>query len=169
MRTYERNGIMVDQCQECRGIFLDRGELEQLLDAEHAHELRSDSGDRDRPLDRGKDEHRHGRRRSSRAGCSSICWVAATEPAVRDADVPAFPLSTPRASTVRAVPVLRICRGPGIGWLSARRAGLCGVLPADHVSVQVVGEFLQAVSGGLAALDQLGGAEKQRLDRRVAR
>jgi Zn-finger nucleic acid-binding protein len=67
MRTYERNGIMVDQCQECRGIFLDRGELEQLLDAEHAHELRSDSGDRDRPLDRGKDEHRHGRRRSSRA------------------------------------------------------------------------------------------------------
>lgn len=32
MRTYERNGVLVDQCDECRGIFLDRGELEQLLD-----------------------------------------------------------------------------------------------------------------------------------------
>ncbi|GAA3757264.1 hypothetical protein HDA32_001751 [Spinactinospora alkalitolerans] len=28
-------GVTVDQCGKCRGIFLDRGELEQLLDAEH--------------------------------------------------------------------------------------------------------------------------------------
>jgi Zn-finger nucleic acid-binding protein len=34
MRTYERNGVHVDQCSECRGIFLDRGELERLMDAE---------------------------------------------------------------------------------------------------------------------------------------
>jgi len=34
MRTYERSGITVDQCGECRGIFLDRGELERLVDAE---------------------------------------------------------------------------------------------------------------------------------------
>ena len=34
MRTYERNGIHVDQCSECRGIFLDRGELEHLVGAE---------------------------------------------------------------------------------------------------------------------------------------
>lgn len=34
MRSYERNGVVVDQCRECRGIFLDRGELETLLDAE---------------------------------------------------------------------------------------------------------------------------------------
>lgn len=34
MRTYERSGITVDQCTECRGIFLDRGELEHLVDAE---------------------------------------------------------------------------------------------------------------------------------------
>ncbi len=34
MRTYERAGITVDQCTECRGIFLDRGELESLVDAE---------------------------------------------------------------------------------------------------------------------------------------
>jgi Zn-finger nucleic acid-binding protein len=26
--------VTVDQCQDCRGIFLDRGELEHLIDAE---------------------------------------------------------------------------------------------------------------------------------------
>src|SRR4051795_12576971 len=34
MRSYERNGIVIDQCAECRGVFLDRGELEKLIDAE---------------------------------------------------------------------------------------------------------------------------------------
>ena len=34
MRNYERNGITIDQCTGCRGIFLDRGELEHLIDAE---------------------------------------------------------------------------------------------------------------------------------------
>ena len=37
MRTYERSGVTVDQCTECRGIFLDRGELEKLVDAEIAY------------------------------------------------------------------------------------------------------------------------------------
>jgi uncharacterized protein len=36
MRTYERSNVTVDQCTECRGIFLDRGELERLIDAETA-------------------------------------------------------------------------------------------------------------------------------------
>ena len=34
MRTYERNGNHVDQCTECRGVYLDRGELEHLIAAE---------------------------------------------------------------------------------------------------------------------------------------
>ena len=37
MRSYERNGVLVDQCTGCRGIFLDRGELERLVDAEGRH------------------------------------------------------------------------------------------------------------------------------------
>ena len=53
MRTYERNGILIDQCEECRGIFLDRGELEQLLDAERG----DDRGD-ERYEDRYDDHHR---------------------------------------------------------------------------------------------------------------
>jgi Zn-finger nucleic acid-binding protein len=36
LRSYERNGVTIDQCTGCRGIFLDRGELERLLDAEGA-------------------------------------------------------------------------------------------------------------------------------------
>ncbi|MGB2567779.1 zf-TFIIB domain-containing protein [Micromonospora citrea] len=34
MRQYERSGVVIDQCAECRGIFLDRGELEKLFEAE---------------------------------------------------------------------------------------------------------------------------------------
>lgn len=34
MRQYERSGVVIDQCTECRGIFLDRGELEKLFEAE---------------------------------------------------------------------------------------------------------------------------------------
>lgn len=34
MRTYERNGINVDQCNGCRGIFLDYGELEHITQME---------------------------------------------------------------------------------------------------------------------------------------
>ncbi len=34
MRSYERSGITIDQCTGCRGVFLDRGELERLVDAE---------------------------------------------------------------------------------------------------------------------------------------
>jgi len=36
MRSYERGGVTVDQCGECRGIFLDRGELDHLIDAERS-------------------------------------------------------------------------------------------------------------------------------------
>lgn len=36
MKSYERNGIQVDQCTGCRGVFLDRGELEHLIDAENS-------------------------------------------------------------------------------------------------------------------------------------
>lgn len=37
MRTYERNGVNVDQCTGCKGIFLDRGELEALINAESGY------------------------------------------------------------------------------------------------------------------------------------
>jgi hypothetical protein len=33
-RSFERSGIVVDQCTGCRGVFLDRGELERLVASE---------------------------------------------------------------------------------------------------------------------------------------
>ncbi|BBY81433.1 zf-TFIIB domain-containing protein [Mycolicibacterium elephantis] len=35
MKTYERNGIHLEQCDTCRGIFLDFGELEALTQLEN--------------------------------------------------------------------------------------------------------------------------------------
>jgi Zn-finger nucleic acid-binding protein len=35
MRTYERNGVHLEQCDTCRGIFLDFGELESLTQMEN--------------------------------------------------------------------------------------------------------------------------------------
>ncbi|MBU3705319.1 MAG: hypothetical protein FGM50_01380 [Mycobacterium sp.] len=35
MHTYERNGVHLEQCDSCRGIFLDFGELEALTQLEN--------------------------------------------------------------------------------------------------------------------------------------
>ncbi|MET7920160.1 zf-TFIIB domain-containing protein [Streptomyces avermitilis] len=34
MHTYNRNGVQIEQCSGCRGIFLDYGELESLTQLE---------------------------------------------------------------------------------------------------------------------------------------
>jgi Zn-finger nucleic acid-binding protein len=34
MRKHSRNGVTIEQCTKCHGIFLDRGELEQLIGVE---------------------------------------------------------------------------------------------------------------------------------------
>ena len=49
MHQYERNGVVVDQCTECKGLFLDRGELEKLVKAENGW---YGGGDRDDDRDR---------------------------------------------------------------------------------------------------------------------
>lgn len=33
MQTLDRNGVQFDMCPTCRGVWLDRGELEKLMDA----------------------------------------------------------------------------------------------------------------------------------------
>jgi uncharacterized protein len=58
MRTYERNGVHVDQCSDCRGIFLDRGELDRLIDAENAwHGGAASDRDEHRPEHEQRREH----------------------------------------------------------------------------------------------------------------
>ena len=47
MRTRRRNGVTIEQCVSCHGIFLDRGELEQLIGVESSF---LGGGIRSRPL-----------------------------------------------------------------------------------------------------------------------
>ncbi|PZR64199.1 MAG: hypothetical protein DLM71_03010 [Chloroflexi bacterium] len=61
MRTYERNGVVIDRCTECGGIFLDRGELERLMDAEGSYNEERGWGGDERWED--DDPRRRGRRR----------------------------------------------------------------------------------------------------------
>ncbi|MEU6641199.1 zf-TFIIB domain-containing protein [Saccharomonospora sp. NPDC046836] len=37
MKTVNKGGIHIEQCEGCRGVFLDRGELEQIVSAENAY------------------------------------------------------------------------------------------------------------------------------------
>jgi hypothetical protein len=37
MQTVDRRGVHTEQCTGCRGIFLDRGELEQIVGAEQSY------------------------------------------------------------------------------------------------------------------------------------
>lgn len=37
MRTFDRQGVHIDRCDGCQGIFLDRGELERIVTAEERH------------------------------------------------------------------------------------------------------------------------------------
>jgi uncharacterized protein len=55
MRTYERSGVTVDQCADCRGIFLDRGELERLVDAEQGWQ-RGHQAPSEREYERGRQQ-----------------------------------------------------------------------------------------------------------------
>ena len=61
----ERQGIEIDFCTQCRGVWLDRGELDKLI--ERASRYGGDDGDdRSRPHHRpepGRDRH-YGRRKS---------------------------------------------------------------------------------------------------------
>ncbi|HZB51457.1 MAG TPA: zf-TFIIB domain-containing protein [Mycobacteriales bacterium] len=49
MHQYERNGVVVDQCTECKGLFLDRGELEKLVKAENGWYGDDDDRERRKP------------------------------------------------------------------------------------------------------------------------
>lgn len=56
----EKNGVEIDYCPECRGIWLDRGELDKILD--RAREGRAAE---ERAVEARHVDDRHGRRRKS--------------------------------------------------------------------------------------------------------
>ena len=50
LRRFERSGVQVDACPSCRGVWLDRGELDKIVERQRAdlddfeREIRGDSG-----------------------------------------------------------------------------------------------------------------------------
>jgi len=78
-RTLERSGLMVDQCTGCRGVFLDRGELERLIDAENAYYERFPGGGAERrDHDDDDDRHeRHERHEPRRSGIEQLGGLGA--------------------------------------------------------------------------------------------
>jgi tellurite resistance protein TerC len=61
MEERERQGVTIDVCVRCRGVFLDRGELEKLLAIDDDRQAGGDDDDHDD--DGGRREERHGKRR----------------------------------------------------------------------------------------------------------
>jgi Zn-finger nucleic acid-binding protein len=63
MRAYERNGVTIDQCTGCRGLFLDRGELERLVDAEGSYyereAMQARAPEPERPRERERERERY--------------------------------------------------------------------------------------------------------------
>ncbi len=61
----DRNGVLIDACPGCRGIWLDRGELDKLIELEAAAAepdedfLAEIRGERGRPPERDLDDHDH--------------------------------------------------------------------------------------------------------------
>jgi len=51
MGQVERRGVLIDLCRDCKGVFLDRGELDKLLDQAEADLA---------PMDRDRTERRSG-------------------------------------------------------------------------------------------------------------
>lgn len=49
MQTVQRSGVEFDMCPTCRGVWLDRGELEKLLAAGREGESRERPGEDERP------------------------------------------------------------------------------------------------------------------------
>ena len=73
LRRLDRSGVQVDACPTCRGIWLDRGELDKILEQESAgmedfeREIRGSSRD-----DRDRDSSSHGGGHGKKKKRSSI-------------------------------------------------------------------------------------------------
>lgn len=58
MNPVERRSVVIDLCRDCKGVFLDRGELDKLLDAAEAEQnpIAAEADRLGRPPDRDWDD-----------------------------------------------------------------------------------------------------------------
>lgn len=73
LQMAERQGIEIDYCPKCRGVWLDRGELDKIIERTHtasqgaSEPRRQDSAhheDARRYDDHGRDDHKHKKKKS---------------------------------------------------------------------------------------------------------
>jgi Zn-finger nucleic acid-binding protein len=60
----ERQGIEIDYCQECRGVWLDRGELDKLVERSSRTAESAPAAARDDHRHRTAPQHYYGKRKS---------------------------------------------------------------------------------------------------------
>ena len=58
LKMAERQGIEIDYCPQCRGVWLDRGELDRIIERS-ASESSSRFDERERPVGYGEDRRIH--------------------------------------------------------------------------------------------------------------
>ncbi len=78
----DRQGVEIDYCPECRGVWLDRGELDKIIERSTGSRAvngrppaRGDGGDRYRDsayADKYRDDHRGDRRRRKKSGAAEF-------------------------------------------------------------------------------------------------
>jgi hypothetical protein len=69
----ERQGIEIDYCPDCRGVWLDRGELDKIIEKSYQSQQPSRPFEEKRSRDDDdyddyKDEYKHGHKRKKRGG-----------------------------------------------------------------------------------------------------
>jgi Zn-finger nucleic acid-binding protein len=65
----ERQGIEIDYCPKCRGVWLDRGELDKIIErSEPAQRPRQDDDRHDYGRDHDRDDHRRPYKKKSLLG-----------------------------------------------------------------------------------------------------
>ncbi len=70
LKIAERSGVEIDYCPKCRGVWLDRGELDKIIDRSAAQSAppQDGGGGRDRRMDDDDYGHPGGKRRKRGGG-----------------------------------------------------------------------------------------------------
>jgi Zn-finger nucleic acid-binding protein len=71
----DRQGVEIDYCPQCRGVWLDRGELDKLIERAAAPGQSRTSVDRSRPDLMSSDDDRDDRDGRVRRGGNSRSWL----------------------------------------------------------------------------------------------
>ena len=79
LKMTERQGVEIDYCPQCRGVWLDRGELDKIIERSHSEQpgpralvnTRNYEPQRDSPDYEDRDEH-YGRRKKKKSFLGEI-------------------------------------------------------------------------------------------------